>query len=404
MADEKITLMQLRKSVARKTGEKEEVLQTFLNELFQVVVEGLKRDGWVRISGLGQFKVQQVAERKSVNVQTGEKIVIEGYKKVVFVPEVALKNKVNEPYQHLSAIQIEGAEASTKTDENLPLQKLGEQADEINDILAELVQMDSAIGTQTQMSSQAEESETTAEESKTTAELVTVEEVVAEPVSQTPVELEKVTQDPSVEVSTVSGKYEYQQYNYDVEPEKKSSRWKWIIIILVLLVLGAASFCLWYWLSGRFEQKEVVAIETEVIEDLDALETLDSIENLDTLETLETIENLDTVAESVDLEPVSQKPKSIMELELTDIDYSDTLTVEEVIMGTRLAQMARRNYGSPHFWVYIYQANKDKLKTPHRFPLGMQIVIPRLPDSLVNRNNPRAVERAKQFEKELLGE
>lgn len=394
MADEKITLTQLRKSVARKTGEKEEVLQTFLNELFQVVVEGLKRDGWVRISGLGQFKVQQVAERKSVNVQTGEKIVIEGYKKVVFVPEVALKNKVNEPYQHLSAIQIEGVEASTKTDENLPLQKLGEQADEINDILAELVQMDSAIGTQTQMSSQAEESETTAEE--------------AEPVSQTPVELETVTQEPSVEVSTVSGKYEYQQSNYDVEPEKKSSRWKWIIIIiLVLLVLGAASFCVWYWLSGRFEQKEVVAIEAEVIEDLDTLETLDSIENLDTLETLEaldTIENLDTVAESVDVEPVSQKPKSIMELELTDIDYSDTLTVEEVIMGTRLAQMARRNYGSPHFWVYIYQANKDKLKTPHRFPLGMQIVIPRLPDSLVNRNNPRAVERAKQFEKELLGE
>ncbi|MBR1786000.1 MAG: HU family DNA-binding protein [Paludibacteraceae bacterium] len=394
MADEKITLTQLRKSVARKTGEKEEVLQTFLNELFQVVVEGLKRDGWVRISGLGQFKVQQVAERKSVNVQTGEKIVIEGYKKVVFVPEVALKNKVNEPYQHLSAIQIEGVEASTKTDENLPLQKLGEQADEINDILAELVQMDSAIGTQTQMSSQAGESETSAEE--------------AEPVSQTPVELETVTQEPSVEVSTVSGKYEYQQSNYDVEPEKKSSRWKWIIIIiLVLLVLGAASFCVWYWLSGRFEQKEVVAIEAEVIEDLDTLETLDSIENLDTLETLEaldTIENLDTVAESVDVEPVSQKPKSIMELELTDIDYSDTLTVEEVIMGTRLAQMARRNYGSPHFWVYIYQANKDKLKTPHRFPLGMQIVIPRLPDSLVNRNNPRAVERAKQFEKELLGE
>lgn len=381
MADEKITLTQLRKSVARKTGEKEEVLQTFLNELFQVVVEGLKRDGWVRISGLGQFKVQQVAERKSVNVQTGEKIVIDGYKKVVFVPEVALKNKVNEPYQHLSAIQIEGAEASTKTDENLPLQKLGEQADEINDILAELVQMDSAIGTQTQMSSQAEESETTAEE--------------AEPVSQTPVELDKATQEQSEQTSVESEKHEYQQPDYDFEPEKKSSRWKWIIIILVLLVLGAASFCVWYWLSGRFEQKEVVAIETEVIEDLDTLETL---------EALDTIENLDTVAESVDVEPVSQKPKSIMELELTDIDYSDTLTVEEVIMGTRLAQMARRNYGSPHFWVYIYQANKDKLKTPHRFPLGMQIVIPRLPDSLVNRNNPRAVERAKQFEKELLGE
>lgn len=393
MADEKITLTQLRKSVARKTGEKEEVLQTFLNELFQVIVEGLKRDGWVRISGLGQFKVQQVAERKSVNVQTGEKIVIDGYKKVVFVPEVALKNKVNEPYQHLSAIQIEGAEASTKTDENLPLQKLGEQADEINDILAELVQMDSAIGTQAQMSSQAEESETSAEE--------------AEPVSQTPVELDKATQEQSEQTSVESEKHEYQQPDYDFEPEKKSSRWKWIIIILVLLVLGAASFCVWYWLSGRFEQKEVVAIETEVIEDLDTLETLDSIENLDTLETLEaldTIENLDTVAESVDVEPVSQKPKSIMELELTDIDYSDTLTVEEVIMGTRLAQMARRNYGSPHFWVYIYQANKDKLKTPHRFPLGMQIVIPRLPDSLVNRNNPRAVERAKQFEKELLGE
>ncbi len=385
MAEDRVTLAQLRKLVAQRTGEPEEVIQTFLSELFAVATDELKRDGWVRISGLGQFKIQQVAERRSVNVQTGEQILIDGYKKVVFVPEVALKNKVNEPYQHLSAVQIDGTANDKKSDEQQPLQKLGEQADEINDILAELVQMDSA-------------------ETMEKPEHVSV---------STATEQEQLT---GQEQPTESERYEYQPSYYDEKVNQPKSRRKifWRVLLIILLLLFVAYVVVFLlFVKGKGDSVRKQQVEEYIAETINPSDTIDNYTDSDTTATLDTVcqsdtlSNLDTIElhqDDVTEKPIVEKSERKRDLELSDIDYSDTLTVEEVIMGTRMAQMARRNYGSPHFWVYIYEANKEKLKSPNRFPLGMQIVIPRLPDSLVNKNNPKAVERAKQFEKELLGE
>ncbi|HCS88425.1 MAG TPA: hypothetical protein DIW30_08615, partial [Bacteroidales bacterium] len=137
MAEERITLAVLRKLLSGRTSLPERQAGEFLDQLFYVIIEGLRTDKSVKINGLGTFKVQWNEPRKSINVQTGEPITIEGYNKVVFTPETTLKNRINEPFSHLESIVIDEEKQTEKTEIN-PIQKLGEQAEEIKDLLAEL--------------------------------------------------------------------------------------------------------------------------------------------------------------------------------------------------------------------------------------------------------------------------
>ena len=80
--------------MAVRGGVSEKTAGVFLNGLINQLIAGLKSDKQVKINGLGMFKLQAVAPRKSVNVSTGEEIRIEGYNKIVFLPEAGLKELV----------------------------------------------------------------------------------------------------------------------------------------------------------------------------------------------------------------------------------------------------------------------------------------------------------------------
>ena len=115
---EHLTLVTLRRAVSARAGVSEKVADDFLNALLGSIQQGLQKDGKVVINGLGTFALQDVPARESVNVATGERITIEGYKKVVF---------------------SEGTPRGKKQDEAInPIEKLGEQAEEIKGILSEL--------------------------------------------------------------------------------------------------------------------------------------------------------------------------------------------------------------------------------------------------------------------------
>ena len=88
---EKMTWLELRRAIAVRSGDRQKEVNSFMDELVKQIMEGLRTDKVVRISGLGSFKLQAVAARKSVNVATGEDIVIPGYEKVTFVPESGVK-------------------------------------------------------------------------------------------------------------------------------------------------------------------------------------------------------------------------------------------------------------------------------------------------------------------------
>ena len=134
MANSKITWQELRKAIVEHAHCTEQEAEKFLDALLESVIEGLKADKLVKIKGLGVFSLKAVAPRKSVNIATGEDFTIEGYNKLTFSAESTLKESVEK------RIEKPATEDVLSTLQNDPMKKLGEQADEIVDILAELGQ------------------------------------------------------------------------------------------------------------------------------------------------------------------------------------------------------------------------------------------------------------------------
>ena len=78
----------------------------FVSEMFQVLMAGLHDDKQVKIKGLGTFKVTSVAARKSVDVNTGDPIIIEGRDKISFVPDTSLRDEVNRPFAQFETVVL----------------------------------------------------------------------------------------------------------------------------------------------------------------------------------------------------------------------------------------------------------------------------------------------------------
>ena len=94
----KINLQQLAKILAQKKNIPAKDAETFLKEFFDSIVQNVTSDKLVKIKGLGTFKLIEVLDRESVNVNTGERFVIPGHSKLSFTPEPALKDLINKPF------------------------------------------------------------------------------------------------------------------------------------------------------------------------------------------------------------------------------------------------------------------------------------------------------------------
>lgn len=88
----------------QKVGKKEaaEIVTTF----FRIISEGLHEDRLVKVRGLGTFKVTAVKPRESVNINTGERVVIEGHDKISFVPDTVMKDFVNKPFAQFTTVPV----------------------------------------------------------------------------------------------------------------------------------------------------------------------------------------------------------------------------------------------------------------------------------------------------------
>lgn len=97
----------------------------FIPLLVDVLTTGLKADKQVKIKGLGTFKVTSVNARESVNVNTGERIIIEGREKISFTPESVLRDKVNSPFEQFETVTVSDDADFSEIDERY--QQLEEQ-------------------------------------------------------------------------------------------------------------------------------------------------------------------------------------------------------------------------------------------------------------------------------------
>ncbi|MGM9688748.1 MAG: HU family DNA-binding protein [Alloprevotella sp.] len=80
--------------------------ESFVRAFFDVIEQGLTEDKFVKIKGLGTFKLVAVSERESVNINTGERFQISGHTKISFTPDNSMKDLVNRPFAHFEAVDL----------------------------------------------------------------------------------------------------------------------------------------------------------------------------------------------------------------------------------------------------------------------------------------------------------
>lgn len=387
MAD-KLSWSELRRALAQRANISEKDANTFLTAFNAQLLEALKTEKQVKINGLGTFKLQAVAPRKSVDVTTGNEITIEGYNKVSFVPEAGVKELIE---------KVEAGEAVEALD---PIQKLGAQADEIVDILGDLGELPKEEKAEELVEEAAPveepKEETAPVEEPKAEEPVEEEPIVAEPViaevpAEEPKEEEPVVEEPKEETTPVEEpKVEEpveetapveepkEEEPKEEEPlivsEKPAKKKNYFlrallisfIILLILCVVGyfflRKQVCEWFdILKEKVEKIELFNKCSAPSEEVEAAAAEDEL----------VLEVPEEAAEQV---VESEAPKA----EVQKAKYEELLLTEEITEGSRLAWISRKYYGHPDYWPYLYDANRDRIDDPSNVPVGTQIRVPKL--------------------------
>lgn len=385
MAD-KLSWSELRRALAQRANISEKDANTFLTAFNAQLLEALKTEKQVKINGLGTFKLQAVAPRKSVDVTTGNEITIEGYNKVSFVPEAGVKELIE---------KVEAGEAVEALD---PIQKLGAQADEIVDILGDLGELPKEEEEPVEEPAPVEdpkEEEVPAEETPAAEEPKEEGQKEEEPIVAEPVMAEVPAEEPVAEEPKEEGQKEEEEQKEEEplivleKPAKKKNYFLralliFFIILLILCVVGyfflRKQVCEWFdILKEKVEKIELFNKCSAPSEEVEAAAAEDEL----VLEVPE--EAAEQVAESeapkaeiqkdqkAEAKPVATKKEGPKKAK-----YEELLLTEEITEGSRLAWISRKYYGHPDYWPYLYDANRDRIDNPSNVPVGTQIRVPKL--------------------------
>lgn len=123
----KTAIQQIISALAKQYNLSAAEAAAFVDAFFDIVSSELKNGNQVKIKGLGTFKVQSVKPRESVNVNTGERVLIEGHDKISFTPDAVMKELVNKPFSQFETVVINDG-VDTEELERVPVE---ESSDEV---------------------------------------------------------------------------------------------------------------------------------------------------------------------------------------------------------------------------------------------------------------------------------
>lgn len=363
MADNKLSWSELRRLLMERASVSEKDATAFMNGLQSQLIEALKTDKQVRINGLGTFRLQPVASRKSVDVSTGEEITIEGYNKIIFAPEAGVRELVEKV-----------AEVSSQPAETDPLQKLGVQAEEIKDILGELGQSPEEPAEEEPIAEEpeAEESEKTEVTQTTIISQTTIINNMETETTTTPEE-PRYVRDPEPAYVPEPAPVESEEEKEFVYTEKKESHWLRNTLIILLILLLIACVCAYFFLPRPMLQEwkdKAVSLWPWSNQTEQPVNNEDGGIDSDILAEFEAISANDDGEEFWD-----------------EIVYDQLITTERMHEASRLCWMSFRFYGDKRYWPYLYDANKDHLDDPNRIDVGTPIRVPKLTAEQRDLNN-----------------
>ena len=110
--DKKINLSQLADLLAEAGGMSKTASEQFVKSFFEIISNRVLSDGLVKVKGLGTFKLVQMEDRESVNVNTGQRFTIEGHQKISFTPDSELKERINKPFSSFDVVELTDEQAA----------------------------------------------------------------------------------------------------------------------------------------------------------------------------------------------------------------------------------------------------------------------------------------------------
>ena len=188
----KITNSDLAKVLMEKHELDKADAERFVALMFDILNNGLRQDKLVKIKGLGTFKVISVSSRKSVDVNTGKPIIIEGRDKISFTPDNTLRDKVNAPFAQFDTVVI---------NDGVDFSAIDQSFQDKENTPATVAEQPQATADEFQETTPVLEQQPTAEDKQEMSEPVqqSIEvETQASEVKQEPIE--EVKQEPTVEV------------------------------------------------------------------------------------------------------------------------------------------------------------------------------------------------------------
>jgi len=420
MSNDKISSLELISALAEQTGTTKKVATAFMRQFSETVEEALLRDGIVKIKGFGTFKITWNESRSSINVNTGERYEIAGHNKITFTPDDEVSEIVNRPYAHLEPINMDGSTVEKPAElpeEDPHMKRFSEQASEIVSLIADM----QAFNPKKKVKP------TVQEESK--AEIITPE--VTEPIAvPEPIQEEqpdRKTEQPQEEVQIEETKTE--NINPEPEPQKSETpeaeptpetpvptdtpameeaapatkstesllvermaeqptgrnlKWLYISVSIVILLAGAGAacyFCFPELFSHPAEPKQaVVQAVAKPTPPVPIAQKQDTVVKPET---------------PAVQKPAPEKPKDVFAEPRV---YNEFIATETATEGTWLTMLSLKYYGHKLFWVYIYEANKNKLRDPGVLPPGTKIRIPKLDPRLIDKHNGRCFRLASKLQ------
>lgn len=407
----KITFPELVSLVASATNTTQRMSELFLKELFATISQALINGERVTVKHLGTFDFVPVAARKSVSVRTGEHIEIPSHNKLIFVPDKALSEAINQPFAAFEPITLSDEltdemlrdidTAPDHTDEHPTDEtKVLSGSDETPEPAAEAEPADEEpelTSVSTLMPPPFAHSQE-AEQQVTTPQDEGLHEAVSENDANTDSEaqVEATTNSaidtlsepnlaaeanvrPTVETSAHTS-HEFEDrtvQHYSLAEFERTKR-----------QVAHQSF-LKGMLTGAVAMLALVGIIWSAMNHHDASQ--------------QAIAQADTISEQAS----SPQPTEsvVRKNEQKAAEHPQTSVVTDTCTATMyLSKMSRKHYGKPDFWIYIYEENRDKIADPNNVTPGTVVVIPAASKYNIDPNDKSSVDRARKRTYELLSQ
>lgn len=455
--DEKLSIYDIAEILTAKTGREKADIEKFVETLIAVINEAITRNGFVRIKGIGSFKVILVKERESVHVNTGERIVIPAHHKLSFLPDKILKEKINRPFAFFEAIEANETENSEMDSARL---SKDDEEDENDELMTAEEPVQEPVGEVTEttedVAPKAEENpapllahpseDETKEEQKTMDKEIDEESdwewseeraIGSHPASATDKETLQSTIPIKQEAMSETKERKEQHVNETpkshpvakpvVKKKKKetSNTSLYVILALLLLLLGVGIFYYFYYDRLSYEEFNSTTQHTQTTDDSfllpgdsAAVQESEKSENVDTSGVTASGTNESTATSPVASTSSTRKEQTASTASTsskkttpqqtkpaTDTSTSSDHNVMarvKVASGERLTLLAQKYYGNKVFWVYIYDFNKAKIPDPDRVPAGMEILIPAKEVYAINAQSSASIAQAKELQSKIM--